>query len=252
MKFYHIFLLVFLVFCSCASKKDLIYFQGVDTAAQVQNTNYSPKIKADDLLNIAVSALDPTAAIPYNSFKPSLGITSANQDILPYLVAKDGTIEFPQLGTIHVADLTRQELIALLKTKLEPFLVNPTINIQLMNFTVTVLGEVKKPGAYTIADERVTVLDAIGLAGDLTVHGVRQNILVIRETDSEKQFERIDLTATNLFESPVYYLQQNDVVYVEPNKPKINSAATSSVTGIWISITSLAITIITLIVNLNN
>lgn len=252
MRFYKIvaiFLVLFVV--SCASKKDLVYFQGVDEIQKVVNTDYTPVLKADDQLSIIVSALDPAAALPFNTFEPSPGTGASNVETISYLIAKDGTIEFPQLGTLHVAGLTRVELIAMLKEKLEPFLVNPSVNIQLLNFTVTVLGEVKKPGAYQIKDERITVLDAIGLAGDLSVWGTRQNVLVIRETETGKVFERIDLTSSAVFDSPVYYLTQNDVVYVEPNKAKVNSSATSSATGIWISVTSLFITIVTLIINLN-
>lgn len=249
MKKIHVILMlaVIVVLSSCASKKDLLYFQGIDSLELVNNTDYSPRFKAGDQLSIAVSSLEPTAAIPFNSFEPSMGTGSVKQGLLPYLVAKDGTIAFPQLGTLHIIGLTRVELIVLLKEKLKPFLVNPSVNIQWLNFTISVIGEVKNPGAYKIQDERVSVLDAIGLAGDLTIHGVRQNVLVIRETDREKQFERIDLTATNMFESPVYYLQQNDVVYIEPNRPKINSSSSSAITGVWISVTSLAITIITLL-----
>jgi polysaccharide export outer membrane protein len=248
-KIHFVFMLaVILVLSSCASKKDLVYFQGIDTLEHITNRDYSPRYKADDKISIAVSALDPTAAMPFNSFEPSMGTAaSGNQRTLPYLVAKNGTIEFPQLGTIEVVGLTRLQLIVLLKEKLAPFLVNPSIIIKLLNFTVTILGEVNQAGSFVVPDERITILDAIGLAGDLTMHGVRQNVLVIRETDTEKEFKRIDLTDSNLFKSPVYYLQQNDVVYVEPNKPKVNSSSTSAATGVWISITSLTITIITLL-----
>ncbi|WP_226913044.1 polysaccharide biosynthesis/export family protein [Flavicella marina] len=240
-------LVLLLFIASCAPKKKLVYFQGVDALEEVENTNYSPKIKPDDQLSIAVNSLDPSAAIPFNNFQPTLGVNAANVDLLPYLVAKDGTIDFPQLGSLKVAGLTRLELMELLKQRLEPFLVQPTVNIQILNFTVTILGEVKAPGAYKIDKERISILDAVGLAGDLTVHGMRNNVLVIREHQEEKEFVRVDLTAANLFESPMYYLQQNDVVYVEPNKPKVNSSATSAATGVWISITSLTIAIITLI-----
>lgn len=245
--------LVFVLFLgSCASKEKLVYFQGVDQVEEIANTNYTPVLKADDQLSIIVNALDPMAALPFNTFEPTNGVgVNSNARTISYLIAKDGTIEFPQLGTLHVAGLTRVQLIAMLKEKLAPYLVNPSVNIQLLNFTVTVLGEVKKPGAYQIADERITVLDAIGLAGDLSVWGTRNNVLVIRESESGKIFERIDLTSPAVFDSPVYYLTQNDVVYVEPNKAKINSSATSSATGIWISVTSLFITIVTLIINLN-
>lgn len=239
---------LFIVISSCASKKDLIYFQGVDKKEEVVNKDYTPVLKADDQLSIAVSALDPITAVPFNTFEPTLTATSNVSKLQSYLIAKDGTIEFPQLGTLHLAGLTRIEAVAMLKDKLAPFLVSPTVNIQILNFTVTVLGEVKKPGAYQIKDERISVLDAIGLAGDLSIHGTRNNVLVIRETETGKVFERIDLTSPSVFDSPVYYLAQNDVVYIEPNKPKINSSSSSSITGVWISITSLLITITTLII----
>ena len=239
--------LLFVLISSCASKKDLVYFQGVDQIEESVNTDYTPVLKADDKLSITIAAMDPIAAIPYNNFEPMLSATGQSE-LQSYLIAKNGTIEFPQLGTLQIAGLTRLELIAMLQEKLAPFLVKPMVNVQLLNFTVTVLGEVKKPGAFQVKKERITVLDAIGLAGDLTVHGTRQNVLVIRETETGKVFERIDLTSSELFESPVYYLSQNDVVYIEPNKPKINSSATSATTGVWISVTSLLITILALVI----
>ena len=239
--------LLFVLISSCASKKDLVYFQGVDQIEESVNTDYTPVLKADDKLSITIAAMDPIAAIPYNNFEPMLSATGQSE-LQSYLIAKNGTIEFPQLGTLQIAGLTRLELIAMLQDKLAPFLVKPTVNVQLLNFKVTVLGEVKRPGAFQLKNERITVLDAIGLAGDLTVHGTRQNVLVIRETETGKVFERIDLTSSELFESPVYYLSQNDVVYIEPNKPKINSSATSATTGVWISVTSLLITILALVI----
>ena len=236
-----IFLVLFVV--SCASKKDLVYFQGVDEIEEVVNTDYTPVLKADDQLSIIVSALDPAAALPFNTFEPSPGTGfSSNVETISYLVAKDGTIEFPQLGTLQVAGLTRIELIAMLKEKLEPFLVNPSVNIQLLNFTVTVLGEVKKPGAYQIKDERITVLDAIGLAGDLSVWGTRQNVLVIREMETGKVFERIDLTSASVFDSPVYYLTQNDIIYVEPNKSAKSDSSLDGRVSTAISIGSILVT----------
>jgi polysaccharide export outer membrane protein len=238
------FLLLLIV--SCASKKNLVYFQGVDEIEESVNTDYTPVLRADDQLSITVTALDPIAAVPFNTFKPMLAV-NGQSELEPYLIAKNGTIEFPQLGTLHIAGFTRVEVVAMLKKKLAPFLVKPNVNIQLLNFTVTVLGEVKRPGAYQVKKERITVLDAIGLAGDLNIHGTRNNVLVIRETETGKVFERIDLTSSKMFDSPAYYLVQNDVVYIEPNKPKINSSATSATTGVWISITSLVITIIALI-----
>lgn len=238
---------------ACAPKKNVVYFTGIDSL-QVANTlmNYTPVFKPDDQLTISVSALDMEAALPFNlpvaSFNTNGISTVGNQQLQSYLIAKDGTIEFPQLGTLQIAGLTRLQAIAMLKEKLKPFLVDPVVNINLVNFKITVLGEVKKPGTYPVKTERISIIEALGLAGDLTIHGTRQNALLIRETTQGTVHERIDLSASDLFSSPYYYLQQNDVLYIEPNKPKVNSSATSSTTGVWISVTSLLITVITLIV----
>jgi polysaccharide export outer membrane protein len=163
-----------------------------------------------------------------------------------YLIAKDGSIDYPQLGQLELAGLTRLQAQELLKNKLKPFLVNPIVNLRLLNFKVTVLGEVKRPGTYDVQNERITVLEALGLAGDLTVYGTRQNVLVVREAGIGKTYERIDLTSSKLFDSPIYYLQQNDVVYIEPNQPKVNSSTNSSTNGIIISAVSLLLTIISI------
>ena len=238
---------------SCAPKKDVVYFGGVDTLQVAKaNLSYAPVYKADDQLAITVSALDNAAALPFNlpvaSFNTDGKSAVGTQQLQTYLIAKDGSINFPQLGTIQMAGLTRLQAIDLFNEKLAPFLVDPVVNITLLNFKITVLGEVKKPGTYPVKTERISVIEALGKAGDLTIHGTRQNALLIRETAEGKQYERIDLTASDVFSSPYYYMQQNDVLYIEPNKPKVNSSATSATTGVWISITSLLITIITLIV----
>ncbi len=245
--------LILLLIGSCASKEDLVYFQGVDTVeVDSVRMDYTPVFKLDDQLAIVVSSIDSEASLPFNlptvSYNVKGGVASGTPQIQTYLIAKDGTIEFPQLGKIRLAGLTRIEAIELFKEKLSPFLLNPTINIQIVNFEITVLGEVKRPGKFSVKNERITIVEALGLAGDLSLWGKRDNILVIRETEEGKKYERIDLTSSNVFESPVYYLEQNDVVYVEPNKPKINNSATSATTGIIISVTSLLITVISLIV----
>ena len=242
----------FLIFTSCASRKDYVYFQDVNPGEVESKLNFTPNYKAGDQLSITVSSLNPESAMPFNlpvaAYNNSGTSLSAVPILQSYLVAKDGTIEFPQLGTLKVAGLTRMELIGVLKQKLAPFLVDPNINIQLLNFKVTILGEVTKPDSYAVLNERISVLDAIGMAGDLTIYGTRKNILVIRETEKGKTYNRIDLTKSDFFESPFYYLQQNDVVYVEPNKPKINSSTNSSTNGLIISAVSLLLTIVSITV----
>lgn len=245
---------VLLFLGSCASKKDMVYFQGVDEVnLDSVNGDYSPVLLPDDQLSIVVSSLDMKAAIPFNLPVVSVDVTgtiAAGGVVLQtYLIASDGTIEFPQLGTLKLAGLTRLEAVLFLKEKLRPFLLDPVVNMQLVNFKVTVLGEVKRPGKISVKNERITIVEALGSVGDATLWGKRENVLVIRETEQGKTYTRIDLTSEKMFQSPVYYLQQNDVVYVEPNKPRINNSATSSTTSIIISVTSLVITVLALFVN---
>jgi polysaccharide export outer membrane protein len=165
-----------------------------------------------------------------------------------YLVNSEGNVEFPVIGTIHLAGLTRTEAINLLKEKLASYIVNPTISLRILNFRITVLGEVKTPGTFTIPNERVTILEALGIAGDLLITGERHNVLVIRDEDGKRKEYRIDLTQESIFSSPVFYLQQNDVVYVEPNRAKRNSSVlNASNTGVVISSLSLVLTTLILI-----
>ena len=138
-----------------------------------------------------------------------------------YIVDKEGYIDFPVLGRIKVDGITRNQLSELLKEKLSTYLKNPIVTIQFLNFKVTVLGEVKNPGSYKVTTERISLLDALGMAGDLQISGKRKNVLLIRESGNEKQFARIDLTSSDFVDSPFFYLQQNDVIYVEPNKGRV-------------------------------
>ena len=141
-----------------------------------------------------------------------------------YLVDYNGNIEFPVLGTLHIAGMTRIGLTTMLKEKISEYAKDPIINIRLINFTVTVIGEVSSPGTFTIQNERISLPEALGLAKDLTIFGKRQNVLLIREVDGRKKFAKIDLTSVNSVSSPLYYLQQNDVIVVEPNNSRIRSS----------------------------
>lgn len=242
-----------LVLTSCQTKKKLIYFQEeVDGAA---HTNYTPTLKTDDFLSIIVSGEDPLTVVPFN-LPPAEGVnratnsgyTQGNPAPLGYLIDGDGNVQLPTLGTIHLAGLNRMEAVALIEEKLAIYINNPVVNLQILNFKVTILGEVAKPGTFKIPNERITILEAIGLAGDLKITGVRKNVLVIRDNDGTKEEFRVDLTDTKLFNSPVYYLQQNDVVYIEPNvTSRANSTIWKTTGGVFISLTSLIIGTITLI-----
>ena len=246
------FLLISLLIFSCASRKKLVYFQNsTDPISTVSNNSYSPKFKPDDFLYIVVYGADDNSTKPFN-LPPSLNSSNRGYSIgapanQGFLINEKGEIDFPILGTIKIGGLERSQAIELLKEKIKPYINNPIINIQIQNFKVTVLGEVKNPGTFTIPNERITLLEAIGLAGDLNITGVRNNILVIREENGQKKEYKIDLTTKEIFNSPVYYLNQNDVVYIQPNQARANSSLISAASSVFISTASLLITMINIL-----
>jgi polysaccharide export outer membrane protein len=248
------FLLVTLLF-SCASRKDIVYYQGIDgMGPQEKSGSYEIKLQPDDLLMIIVSAEDPEIAMPFNLKSVSM-VNPSRQDLVRsqetmqlYLVDANGFIEFPVLGKLKVGGMSRSEVLQLLEQKIAVYIKNPIINLRVMNFKVSVQGEVNSPGTYNVDSERITLIEALSKARDLTIYGKRNNILIIREIDGVKSYNRIDITNANFINSPFYYLAQNDVVYVEPNKNKINGAAIGPNTGVIISISSLLITLITIII----
>jgi polysaccharide export outer membrane protein len=247
-----LFILV-LQFSSCVSKKDIIYFQNDEIDQMKVSNSYRTIIKPDDLLQITITALDAEAVKPFNLGMVNFAATSNNaigmQQQLNYLVDTKGEIDFPVFGRLKIGGLSRDELIALLKSKLEPdYVLNPNINVTITNYKVTVLGDVRMPGSYNIPNERITILEAIGLAGDLNISGQRNNVVVQREEDGKKIQYKVDLLSKELFTSPVYYLQQNDVVYIKPNYARIQSASANSNTSLFISITSILITIAALLI----
>jgi polysaccharide export outer membrane protein len=236
---------------SCASKKKMVYFQGSMNGSE--NTNYNPILHTDDFLTVIVMGMDQETVKPFNlpvttTMMNAGGYSLGSQTPPGYLVDINGNIDFPLIGKVKVAGLTRSVVIDSLKARLKPYLTNPTILIRILNFKVTVLGEVNNPGTFTIPNERVTLPEVLGIAGDLKITAKRKNIIVIRDVDGKKTEYKVDLTSKDIFSSPVYYLNQNDVVYVEPNRAKLNSAVLNqSNVGIIISAVSLIITVIVLI-----
>jgi polysaccharide export outer membrane protein len=246
-------LLLFLCF-SCGSKQDVVYYQNIDNiASQQSNNSYEIKIQPDDLLMIIVSADDPEVAIPFNlktysiSGNNRLDITRGQETVQLYLVDQSGNIEFPVIGKLKVSGLTRSEVLNLLQNKIGVYIKNPMINLRIMNFKISLQGEVNLPGTYPIVSERVTLIEALSMAKDLTIYGKRDNILVIRETNGVKSYNRVDITKSDFINSPFYYLAQNDVVYVEPNKTRINSSAVGPNTSVIISAISILVSLSVLI-----
>ena len=256
--FFTILLSIFLT--SCVSRKEIVYFQGLEKAESHLSENVSSnlKIKPNDLLTISVSATEQEAALPFNL--PVVGVpqggaeigglsVNGRQQLQTYLVDSDGNIEFPVLGTVKVAGLNRQALSAKLKEKITEYVQNPIVNVRVVNFQISVLGEVNMPGTFDIRDEYLSLPKALGFAGDLTIYGKRDNVLVMREENGKKVHEYLDLTDPNVINSPFYYLQQNDVIYVEPNGAQIQSASYNRNAGVYISIASVLISLAVLITN---
>lgn len=239
------------ILSSCVSKKEIVYFQNDQIEQAKISNSFKTIFKPDDLLQITISALDLDAVKPFNL--PAVAYATTTNRVIgtpqqqTYLIDNEGYIDFPILGKLKIGGLTRPEVINLLRNKLDPeYIKNPTINIRIANFSVSILGDVKTPGTFTIPNERITILEAIGLAGDLNISGIR-DIEVIREEGSEKKVYKIDLRSNKIFTSPVYYLQQNDVVYVKPNKAKSQSASYNQNTGLFISIGSVLVALISVL-----
>ena len=218
---------------SCSVPKDVAYFQGIDslTAEQVElmNQNYSSKICPDDRLSITVTAWDATVVTPFNPPVYAFATEGEekiqlSQQLQTYLVDKEGNINFPVLGKIHVAGLSKQELIEKLRVDISKYVKDVNVNVQIVNYKITMMGEVDRPGTVAVSNDRITILDALGRVGDLTINANRKNILVIRDNDGQKEFGRLDITNPSVFSSPFFYLRQNDVVYVEPNDAKKRNA----------------------------
>jgi len=255
------FIIIFIAFSfffsSCSSSKKVVYFQDLqDTSkisSQIINEAYEVKIQPDDILEIIVSSLNPEATAPFNlgsaittnyssAGTPITGSNvTTNNNFAGYLVDKQGRIDFPVLGKMKVDGYTTIQLKDTLEHKLDTFLSNPIVNIRLLNYKITVLGEVTHPATYTIPSERLTVIDAIGMAGDLTIFGKRENIMVIREESGQRKFVRLNLNSSDIFKSPYFYLKQNDIVYVEPNKAKIATSGPLSLQKISLVVSILSL-----------
>ena len=234
-------IIVLLSLSSCVSKEKVIYFQNAkDFETIVDTDTFSPKFKVNDIISIYVSTFDLEAVRPFNISKDSGGGGAAQ--FLDYLVDNEGNIEYPVLGKIKLLGLNVQEAQELFKDKLALYLKDPIINIRILNFRISVLGAIGSPGQYMVSGERITILEAIALAGDLSITGKRDNILVIRDFNGTKTYTRVDLTNKELFNSPVYYLTQNDIVYVEPNGAAVSGASGDARIGLIMGIVSTLLT----------
>lgn len=251
MRFIHNCLIfsAFLLICSCASKKGIVYLQDSDSAKESGLPQYEAVLKPDDLLSIIISSETPEATVPFNlpAIQGNYEINNNQNGIKTYLVDNAGFIDFPVIGKTKLGGLSHSDATALIGKKVAEFVKDPSVNLRILNYKISLLGEVNKPGSYVIPGERITLLEALSQAGDLTIYGKRNNILVIREMDGKKTFNRVDITKSGFTNSPFYYLTQNDVVVVEPNKTRVNSSAVGPNVTVIISAASLLISIAVLI-----
>lgn len=239
----------------CVTQKKMTYLREANASvADSINANFQAQsetvIRNGDALTIVVSALDKEAVAPYNLAalnyaNPGSAQLQSNSSLQYYIVNEEGDVEMPVLGKIHVAGLKRVEVERVIKEQLEKQVLNPTVHVNLINAKVSVMGEVKTPSRVPMTSGRMTIFDALAAAGDLTPYGRRENVLVTREVNGKLEMARLDLGDVNIFNSPYYYLQQNDVVYVSPNKVRVVSSAN---VGLWLSMVSTVASAATVIV----
>lgn len=248
-----------LLVSGCTSYKKVPYLQNPEVVNNYgkEIPLYDAKIMPKDILNITVNTTDPQAAAPFNltvqdpaNVANSSFRTTSQPSLQQYLVNNDGEIDFPVLGCLKVSGLTKNQAEGLIREKLIPYLKEtPVVTVRMVNYKISVLGEVNKPGTFTVTNEKVNVLEALAMAGDMTVYGVRDNVKLVREdAHGKRQIQTLSLNDANLVLSPYFYLQQNDILYVTPNKTKARNSDIGNSTTIWISATSILVSIASLLV----
>lgn len=256
-----ILLLAVVLLAGCTSYKSVPYLQNSDkiNLESASLPLYDARIMPKDLLTITVNTTDPQASAPFNlTVQSPLNANSTNlyttsqAALQQYLVDNAGNINFPVLGTLHLGGLTKNQAEALITERLGAYLKEtPVVTVRMVNYKISVMGEVTKPGTFTVSNEKINVLEALAMAGDLTIYGVRDNVKLIREDEQgRRNIYTLNLNDANLILSPYYYLQQNDILYVTPNEAKAKNSDIGSSTSLWFSATSIMVSIASLLVNI--
>lgn len=251
-------LLLPLWLAGCTSYKNVPYMQNPQVVNDYRGdvSLYDAKIMPKDLLSITINTSDPQSAAPFNlSVQTPLNaaLTNINTTTQPtlqqYLVNNQGEIDFPVVGRLVVGGLTKNQAEDLIREKLRPYLKeSPIVTVRMANYKISVLGEVNRPGTFTVSNEKVNILEALAMAGDMTVYGVRDNVKLIREgADGRREIINLNLNNAGVVVSPYYYLRQNDIIYVTPNKTKARNSDIGSSTTMWISATSILVSLASLI-----
>ena len=246
---------------ACQSYKKVPYLQDVEVIEQTaqQDKMYDAKIMPKDLLTIVVSCTSPELAMPFNltiasqvNVNEMSKYTTAQPTLQTYLVSNEGTIDFPVLGELKLGGLTKKQAEQMIVEKLKPYIKEtPIVTVRMVNYKISVIGEVARPGTFTISNEKVNILEALAMAGDMTVYGLRDDVKLIRENANGKQeIIPLDLNKAETILSPYYYLQQNDIIYVTPNKAKARNSDVGNSTSLWFSATSILVSIASLLFNI--
>lgn len=252
-------LLAVLLLTSCGSSKNVPYLMNADSLPDNPGVLYDARIMPKDILTIVVNTLNPAAAQQFNLTASGV-MTQSNASLTSqptlqgYLVDNDGNINFPIIGTLHVAGLTKSEAEKLIIDKISPYLAEsekPIVTVRMSSYSISVLGEVNAPGNFTVSREKINVFEALSRAGDMTIYGVRNNVKLIREdAHGKKAIYTLNLNDANIVNSPYYYLQQNDILYVEPNKTKAQNSTIGNMTSLWFSAAGVLISVATLLVSI--
>lgn len=252
-------LLVGFLLTGCQAYKKVPYLQASEylNTAEMKTPLYDARIMPKDLLTITVSTTDPETAVPFNlTVATALTTTNRNLTSQPmlqqYLVDNNGNVEFPVLGSLHLGGLTKGEAESMIKEKLKTYITeDPIVNVRMANYKISVMGEVTSPGTFVISNEKVNIFEALAMAGDMTVYGQRDNVKLIREdAQGKREIIPLNMNDATIVTSPYYYLQQNDVIYVTPNKTKAQNAGISSSTTIWFSVVGTLVSLVSLIVTI--
>ena len=256
MKFYRLLIVLALVLCSCNAQRNVLYLQNIESGAEsVVAENSIIKIKSLDQIKIVVNSKNPELAIPFNSSSNYNALTGSimsnttgsDSSIQTLTVDSEGYISMPILGEVKCAGLTRDELAKSIETLIREggYIQDPSVNVRFASLSLSIMGEVNKPGRYDIRNDQISIFEALALAGDMTIYGSRNDVIVVREQDGKNVVTKLDLRSPEVFNSPCYYLEQNDVVIVNPNKYKAATSEINQNRSFWISLTSTAISLAT-------
>ena len=252
-------LLVAILFVGCNAQQRVLYIQDVESGAEIEiPENFQIRIKPLDQLTIVVNSKNPELALPFNSASSYTGLskgvnsTVSSSSLQVFTVDNDGYVTLPIIGQVKCDGMTRAELQSEIEKKIieSNYIADPQVNVRFANLQISVLGEVTRPGRYDIKNDKVTLFDALAMAGDMTIYGNRENVAVIREIDGKNIITKLDIRSSEIFSSPCFYLEQNDIVLVSPNKYRAASAEINQNRSFWISLASTGISFATLLITI--